>query len=101
MYLLENGLLRVLILLSVFFFFIDNELVFQISYRIRSMGPDHDKFVIDPITGVVRTAVTFDREKKNEYYITLIAEDGAKSDRPNHYPPNTPNKGTIFALKIS
>lgn len=54
---------------------------------------DHDKFVIDKYTGVVRTAATFDRENKNEYYITLIAEDGAKSDRPNHYPPGTPNKG--------
>jgi len=36
---------------------------------------------------------SFDREVKNEYYITVIAEDGAPSNRSNHYPPGTPNRG--------
>lgn len=36
---------------------------------------------------------SFDRELKNEYYITVVAEDGAPSDRPNHYPAGTPNQG--------
>ena len=41
------------------------------------------------------TAAMFDREAKKEYYITVVAEDGAKSDRPNHYPPGTPNQGRV------
>jgi len=44
-------------------------------------------------SGVVRTAATFDCEMKKEYYITVVAEDGAPSDRANHYPPATPNIG--------
>lgn len=35
----------------------------------------------------------FDRELKNEYYITVLAVDGAPSNRTNHYPPGTPNQG--------
>jgi Cadherin domain len=65
----------------------------QITYRIKEAGPDFDKFSIGRQTGIVRSVVTFDRELKNEYYITVVAEDGAKSDRPNHYPPGTPNQG--------
>ena len=66
---------------------------FQISYRIKQLGPDHNKFIIDKETGLIRTVAAFDRERKNEYYITVVAEDGAQSDRPNHYPPGTPNQG--------
>jgi len=40
---------------------------------------------------------SFDREIKNEYYITVIAEDGAPSNRSNHHPPGTPNKGLTHA----
>jgi len=67
----------------------------QISYRIKEAGHDYNKFVIDPQLGVVTTAAMFDREMKKEYYITVVAEDGAKSDRPNHYPPGTPNQGML------
>lgn len=54
---------------------------------------DYDKFSVDHETGQVRTTEVFDRESKSEYYIMVVAEDGAKSDRPNHYPPGTPNQG--------
>lgn len=43
--------------------------------------------------GVIKTTASFDRELKNEYYITVVAEDGAPSNRSNHYPPGTPNRG--------
>jgi len=49
--------------------------------------------VIDSETGTVRTTASFDREIKNEYYITVVAEDGAPSNRSNHYPAGTPNRG--------
>ena len=41
--------------------------------------------------------MSFDREQRKDYYITVIAEDGAKSDRPNHYPPGTPNQGMALS----
>ncbi len=60
---------------------------------IKTIGQDHSKFEINPETGVITTRATFDREEKDEYYITVVAQDGARSDRPNHYPPGTPNQG--------
>ena len=57
------------------------------------MGTDYRKFSIDRKTGVVRSMASFDREIKNEYYITVIAEDGAPSNRSNHHFPGTPNRG--------
>lgn len=73
--------------------YIDAVLCGQIHYRIKEVGVDHNKFTIDRHTGVIRSKASFDRELKNEYYITVIAEDGAPSDRPNHYPAGTPNQG--------
>ena len=67
----------------------------QIYYRIKEVGADYDKFSIDRETGVIRSVSSFDREAKNEYYLTVVAEDGAPSDRPNHYPPGTPNMGEM------
>ena len=61
---------------------------------------DYIRFSIGRQSGVIRTAATFDCEMKKEYYITVVAEDGAPSDRPNHYPSGTPNQGTI-ALYIT
>lgn len=60
---------------------------------IKPYGPDHDKFTIDIMTGTITTQEMFDREEKDEYYLTVVAEDGAKSDRPNHQPPGTANQG--------
>jgi len=68
-------------------------LALQVTYRIKEVGSDYRKFNIDRETGVVRSMASFDREIKNEYYITVIAEDGAPSNRSNHYPPGTPNRG--------
>ena len=56
---------------------------------------------MDRNTGVIRTTSSFDREAKNEYYITVVAEDGAPSDRPNHYPPGTPNQGQFASFSVS
>ena len=47
---------------------------------------------------MVRSRASFDREVKNEYYITVIAEDGAPSNRSNHFPPGTPNRGVECAF---
>ena len=68
----------------------------QITYMLKPIGRDHAKFDINPETGVITTRETFDREEKDEYYITVVAQDGARSDRPNHYPPGTPNQGIHF-----
>jgi len=70
-----------------------------VSYRIKQVGADYRKFSIDRETGVVRSTASFDREIKNEYYITVIAEDGAPSNRSNHYPPGTPNRGSNVRLQ--
>jgi len=56
---------------------------------------DYNMFSIGRQSGVIRTAATFDCEMKKEYYITVVAEDGAPSDRPNHYPSGTPNQGRV------
>jgi len=56
---------------------------------------DYALFSIGRQSGVIGTAATFDCEMKKEYYITVVAEDGAPSDRTNHYPARTPNIGTI------
>ena len=65
----------------------------QITYKLKPIGRDYSNFEINPETGVITTRETFDREEKDEYYITVVAQDGARSDRPNHYPPGTPNQG--------
>ena len=65
------------------------------TYRIKEAGSDYMKFSIDRETGVVRSTASFDREIKNEYYVTVIAEDSAPSNRSNHYPPGTPNRGAL------
>lgn len=65
----------------------------QVRYHIKEGASDYSKFNIDRKTGVVRSTVPFDREIKDEYYITVIAEDGAPSNRSNHHPPGTPNRG--------
>ncbi|ESN95524.1 hypothetical protein HELRODRAFT_179299 [Helobdella robusta] len=65
----------------------------KISYRLKKEGTDYDKFTIDKDTGVIRSRATFDREVKQDYYLEVIAEDGAPSQRTNHYPPGTPNQG--------
>ena len=51
-------------------------------------------------TAIVRTKSTFDRETKSYYDLTVIAKDGAKSDRPGHMPPNTPNSGGYWCTHV-
>lgn len=67
--------------------------LWQLTYRLKEVGDDYRKFTIDSEMGVIKTTASFDRELKNEYYITVVAEDGAPSNRSNHYPPGTPNRG--------
>ena len=65
----------------------------QVTYSIKQTDSDSRKFKIDEHSGLITSLETFDRERKKEYYITVIAADGAKSDRPNHQPIGTPNRG--------
>ena len=67
----------------------------QITYEIKPVSEDHKKFSIDRESGVIRALASFDRELKNEYYITVVALDGAPSNRSNHQPPGTPNQGLL------
>jgi len=69
-------------------------------YCIKEVGNDYRKFSIDRETGVVRSMASFDLEIKNEYYVTVIAEDGAPSNRSNHYPPGTPNRGRTLNIVV-
>ena len=46
-----------------------------------------------PPPGMITSRASFDREKRSQYFITVVAQDGAPSDRPNHFPPATPNTG--------
>jgi len=71
----------------------------QISYRIKVAGVDHDKFSINKQNGLLTTTISFDSEMKRDYYITVIAEDGVPSDRPNHYPSGTPNQGRLITIR--
>ena len=64
----------------------------QVTYHLKEIY-DFEMFNIHRETGLIRTTRVFDREKKSEYYIMVVAEDGAPSDRPHHRPPGTPNRG--------
>ncbi|ESO00434.1 hypothetical protein HELRODRAFT_83154, partial [Helobdella robusta] len=56
---------------------------------VKSLMKDYKKFTINSTTGTIRTSAMFDREIKKEYYITVVAQDGAPSSRSNHQPPAT------------
>ncbi len=61
----------------------------RVTYRLE--GKYKDLFSINPDTGDIRTRVEFDREEKEYYALTVIAEDGApssllKNGRPNQTP---------------
>ena len=51
----------------------------NVSYSlVRSIDQDSDRFTIEPISGILRTAEVFDREKKSgviDYGVTVKAED--------------------------
>lgn len=68
----------------------------QVTYHLKEIY-DFEMFNIHRETGLIRTTRVFDREKKSEYYIMVVAEDGAPSDRPHHRPPGTPNRGKADA----
>ena len=74
-------------------------LEFQVTYKLKEIY-DWEKFSIHRETGIIVTTSTFDREQKSEYYVMVVAEDGARSDRPNHYPPGTPNQGKNYEKVI-
>ena len=62
------------------------------TYHLKEIY-DWEMFNIHRETGLIRTTHVFDRERKSEYYIMVVAEDDAPSDRPNHRPVGTPNRG--------
>ena len=64
----------------------------QVSYRLKQTY-DWEQFTIHRETGLISSNHIFDREVRSDYYVIVIAEDGAPSDRPNHFPRNTPNRG--------
>ncbi len=45
-------------------------------------GANSDDFEINPTTGVIRSRIKFDREKKASYVFQVLAKDGAPSDIP-------------------
>jgi len=69
----------------------------RVTYRIDDKDPSLlEKFQINPDTGVITTNVDFDREEREYYALTVIAEDGAPSSLLKNGKPNqTPNKFRI------
>merc|ERR1719350_375378 len=61
------------------------------------MGPEmKELFHMNPDTGVITTKKEFDREEREVYALTVIAEDGAPSSLLKNGRPNqTPNKFRI------
>ena len=76
-------------------------LSFQLTF---SLSRPNDNFEIVPglshNTAIVRTKATFDRETQSYYDLTVIAKDGAPSDRPGHLPHGTPNSGIFCQMLI-
>ncbi|XP_067127599.1 LOW QUALITY PROTEIN: protein dachsous-like [Centruroides vittatus] len=46
----------------------------KLNYSVMD-GDGRDKFVIDPVTGIVTTMIVFDYESKNKYFFNLLAMD--------------------------
>ena len=69
----------------------------RVTYKIDEKDPSLlEKFHINPDTGTITTNVEFDREVKEYYALTVIAEDGAPSSLLKNGKPNqTPNKFRI------
>ena len=68
----------------------------RVTYKLDERSGLGDKFSINPDTGEIRTKVVFDREEKEYYALTVIAEDGAASSLLKNGRPNqTPNKFRI------
>ena len=70
----------------------------RVTYRIDNMDHPEMKelFHIDPDTGVITTKKEFDREEREVYALTVIAEDGAPSSLLKDGRPNqTANKFRI------
>lgn len=51
-------------------------------------------FSINSMTGEITTKKEFDAEQEQIYYFSILAKDGAPSDRPNHQPSGSPNSAT-------
>ncbi|OAF67235.1 hypothetical protein A3Q56_05038, partial [Intoshia linei] len=68
----------------------------SIRYAIKkNLGSDWQHFDIDEYSGEIITRSVFDREEKEQYFIRVIATDGAPSARVNNLQTksNAPNKG--------
>lgn len=55
----------------------------EIRYSI-SGGNQHNKFTIDPFSGLVSVAGEIDYERAREYFLTIMAEDGGTPPLNNH-----------------
>ena len=55
----------------------------EIRYSI-SGGNQHNKFTIDPFSGLVSVAGEIDHERAREYFLTIMAEDGGTPTLNNH-----------------
>ncbi|XP_033753809.1 LOW QUALITY PROTEIN: neural-cadherin-like [Pecten maximus] len=97
----------------------ENEPVGQTVITVKAVDADHDPpnnevrysiiedrygvhrlFDINPLTGLITTNFTFDREVDYLYYIDIKAVDGKPSDVRDHEPPNTPNSATAQVLVV-
>ena len=69
----------------------------RVTYKIDDKDPEmKELFHINPDTGVITTKKEFDREEREVYALTVIAEDGAPSSLLRNGRPNqTPNKFRI------
>lgn len=54
---------------------IDKDSGLNAKIRYSLLGDKVDRFLVDPDTGIITTAVSLDREETSIYYLTLIAQD--------------------------
>ena len=60
----------------------------RVTYKLDERSGLSDKFSINPDTGEIRTKVKFDKDEKEYYDLTVIAEDGAPSSLLKNGTPN-------------
>ena len=69
------------------------------KYKIGSYdGTDFNAFTIDQTSGLIRTNQLFNRDQKNFYTITVIAEDGAEGVGTGGFPNSGKTLLTIISL---
>ncbi|KAL5021610.1 hypothetical protein ScPMuIL_000765 [Solemya velum] len=72
-----------------------------LTYKLDEAQGDSNLFSIDPVSGLIKTEATFDREDKNTYRLTVIVLDGAPSTKPGSDETKPNSASAQVAITIS